>query len=101
MNKFKLNDKVIVKVGKDKGKICIIQRVLPKCKSVILDNANFITKHIKPSSQNEGSIKQINKKINWSKIQHFNDGELKVQYSLENNKKVRVLNKKRKNHENK
>ena len=99
MNKFKKNDKVIVKVGKDKGKVCVIQRVLPKHKSVILDNANFITKHIKPSSQNEGSIKQINKKIDWSKIQHFNDVEQKVQYCFDNEKKIRVLNEKRKNHE--
>ena len=71
MNKFKKNDKVIILIGKDKGKECVIIKVLAKKKSVLLDNANFFNKHVKPSQESKGGIRQINKPIKWSKISHF------------------------------
>ena len=63
MNKFKLNDKVIVKVGKDKGKMRNYSTCPSKKEILLLDNANFITKHIKPSSQNNGRINKLIKKL--------------------------------------
>ena len=94
MNKFKKNDKVVVLLGKDRGKECTILKVFPKQKSLLLDNANFFHKHVKPTQENKGGIKQINKPIKWSKVSHVIDGSpesIKIQF--ENNEKVRYLKK--------
>lgn len=94
MNKFKKDDKVIVCTGKDKGKVSKIAKVFPKLKMVLLDNCHFATKHLKPNQNQQGGIKQLSKKMSWSKIKLFDEKLNKgsrVEISLSNKKKVRIL----------
>tara|TARA_B100001989_G_C24444359_1_gene415673 strand:+ start:58 stop:351 length:294 start_codon:yes stop_codon:yes gene_type:complete len=91
MNKLKKDDKVIILIGKDKGKVCTILKVFPKQKKVLLDNANFITKHIKPNNDTEGSIKQINKPLDWNKVRYYDERPLKVGFKIIENKKKRYF----------
>ena len=46
--KFKVNDQVIVTAGKDKGVKSVITQVFPKENKVVVKDANFYTKHVKP-----------------------------------------------------
>jgi large subunit ribosomal protein L24 len=46
--KFKVNDQVIITAGKDKGVKSVITQVFPKENKVIVKDANFYVKHVKP-----------------------------------------------------
>lgn len=50
-NKIRKDDTVYVITGKDKGKTGKVLRVLPKKGRVIVENINFIYKHMRPSQQ--------------------------------------------------
>lgn len=78
MKKLKLNDKVIVITGKDKGKTGSIKSISNKG-YVIVSGINFVKKHIKsnPSMQIEGGIVEKESPINVSNVQHFSE-KLKV-----------------------
>jgi len=52
--KVKLNDKVIVITGKDKGKVGKIIRVLKKHDKVVVEKTNMRTKHIKKTESRAG-----------------------------------------------
>jgi len=93
MNKFKKGDVVIVRSGRDAGKVSIISRVFPKTFEVILESAGFVTKHIKPNQQSKGGIKQILKRLSWSSISHYDESEkesFKISFSIKSKGKVRV-----------
>ena len=49
----KKNDTVIVLSGKDKGKKGKIMVAFPQAERVIVQNANMITRHVKPRRQGE------------------------------------------------
>tara|TARA_Y100000814_G_C12229961_1_gene367948 strand:- start:253 stop:558 length:306 start_codon:yes stop_codon:yes gene_type:complete len=94
MNKFKKDDKIIVCKGKDKGKVSKISKVFPKLKMVLLDNCHFATKHLKPNQNQQGGIKQLSKKLDWSNIMHYDEKSKKgvrIKITLSNKKKVRIL----------
>ena len=46
--KFKVGDTVLVTGGKDKGKQAKVLRVFPQDETVIVEEVNMYTRHIKP-----------------------------------------------------
>ena len=57
---LKVGDKVVVISGKSKGSEGKIIKTLKKENKVIVEGCNMVTKHVKPSGQNEngGIVKQ-------------------------------------------
>lgn len=51
--KIKINDKVRITAGKDKGKEGKVTKALPVIGRVIVENANLVKKHIKAKRQGE------------------------------------------------
>jgi large subunit ribosomal protein L24 len=67
--KLRKNDKVIVILGKDKGKTGAVTAVLPKENMVVVENINVAKRHTKPSKkQPRGGILDITKPIDASKV---------------------------------
>ena len=67
--KLKKQDKVIVILGKDKGKTGTILAVLPALNKVVVENLNVVKRHTKPSKMNpRGGILDITKPIDISKV---------------------------------
>ena len=56
IKKYKKGDEVIVKVGKDKGKIGKIAKVFNSIDKVIISGVNVSKKHQKPSQDSKGGI---------------------------------------------
>lgn len=52
--KLKINDKVLVISGKDKGKVSRVTKVISKHNRVVVEGVNFRTKHIKKTQQAPG-----------------------------------------------
>lgn len=52
--KLRLNDKVVVITGKDKGKTGLITKILRKQDRVIVEKVNMRTKHIKKTTERAG-----------------------------------------------
>lgn len=61
IKKYKKGDEVIVKVGKDKGKIGKIAKVFNSIDKVIISGVNVSKKHQKPSQDSKGGI--VNKEM--------------------------------------
>ena len=90
--KLKKGDTVRVIAGKDKdieGKIREINR---EAKTVIVDGVNMITKHTKPSAQNQlGGIVNQEAPIDISNVMYVADGKVsRIGFKVEDGKKVRV-----------
>src|SRR6476646_1040636 len=67
--KLRKDDKVIVILGKDKGKTGTILGVLPKENKVVVENINVVKRHTKPSKkQPRGGILEIAKPIDIAKL---------------------------------
>lgn len=67
--KLKREDKVIVILGKDKGKTGVIKAVLPAENKVVVENINVVKRHTKPSAKiPRGGILEITKPIDASKV---------------------------------
>ena len=67
--KLRKDDKVIVIIGRDKGKTGKVTAVLPKTAHVVVENINVIKRHTKPSQkQPRGGILEITKPIHASKV---------------------------------
>ena len=49
--KIRKNDKVIVLIGKERGKIGTVLKVDPEKKRVIVEKINMVKRHAKPSAQ--------------------------------------------------
>ena len=66
---FKVGDKVVVIAGKDKGKEGKIIKTLKNDNKVVVEGINMVTKHVKPSAQNEnGGIIKIEAPIHASNV---------------------------------
>lgn len=66
---LKVGDKVIVIAGKDKGKEGKIIKTLKKDNKVLVEGINMVTKHVKPSAQNEnGGIIKVEAPLNASNV---------------------------------
>ena len=66
---FKVGDKVVVIAGKDKGKEGKIIKTLKNDNKVVVEGINMVTKHVKPSAQNEnGGIIKVEAPIYASNV---------------------------------
>ena len=69
-------DKVKIIAGKHKNTIGTVQKTMIKKGTVIIDNINQATKHLKPKKTNEaGQIITIEKPIHSSNIMKYNKSE--------------------------
>ena len=66
---FKVGDKVVVIAGKYKGKEGKIIKTLKNDNKVVVEGINMVTKHVKPSAQNEnGGIIKVEAPIHASNV---------------------------------
>ena len=66
---FKVGDKVVVIAGKDKGKEGKIIKTFKNDNKVVVEGINMVTKHVKPSAQNEnGGIIKVEAPIHASNV---------------------------------
>lgn len=66
---LKVGDKVVVIAGKDKGKEGKIIKTIKNANKVVVEGVNIITKHVKPSAQNEnGGIIKVEAPIHASNV---------------------------------
>lgn len=66
---FKVGDKVVVIAGKDKDKEGKIIKTLKNDNKVVVEGINMVTKHVKPSAQNEnGGIIKVEAPIHASNV---------------------------------
>ena len=72
--KVKVNDKVKILAGKDKGKEGKVLKTLRKDDKVIVEGINIIKKHIKPNGQGEtGGIREMEAPIHVSNVKVITD----------------------------
>ncbi len=92
--KIKLNDKVLVISGKDKGKTGKVTRVIAKHNQVVVEKLNMRTKHIKKTTTAAGQKIQLEAPMNASNVMILDPVQNKptrVAYKLlENGKKERI-----------
>ena len=79
MNKIKKGDTVIVSAGKDKGKKGIVLKVITSshgvASRVVVEGANLIKRHQKPSGENSGGIIEKEASIDISNVAYFSNDE--------------------------
>ncbi len=98
LHKIKTDDKVKIITGKDKGKIGKVLRVNRKKNSVVIENANMIKRHTRPSAQNkQGGIVEAEGPVNLANVmlmcsKCMSPTRIKMQ-RLEDGKKVRACSK--------
>lgn len=67
--KIKIDDKVKVIAGKDKGKVGKVLKVNGKKHRLLIENINVVKRHTKPSAQNrQGGILESEALIHWSNV---------------------------------
>ncbi len=67
--KLRKDDKVIVILGKDKGKTGTVLAALPQVNKVLVENINVVKRHTKPSQKlPRGGILDVTKPIDVSKL---------------------------------
>ncbi len=67
--RIKKEDKVKIMAGKDKGKIGKVIRVDKKKNRLLVEKANMIKRHVKPSEKNpQGGIVEGEGPIHWSNV---------------------------------
>ncbi len=84
--KIKVNDKVMVVAGKDKGKEGVVQFV--KGDKVVVEGVNMVTKHVKPDHQNpEGGLDRREAPIHVSNVMILaGEKPTRVGYKVQKNK---------------
>ena len=90
--KIKKGDMVKVIAGKDKDKEGKVVKVDHENGRVVVEGINMLTKHTKPSAQNQqGGIVNVEGAIDASNVMLLVDGKAtRVGFSVENGKNVRV-----------
>lgn len=94
MMRVKKGDTVVVIAGKDKGKKGTVTKVFTKTNKVLVEGANVITKHQKPTAVNpQGGIINKEAPIHISNVMPV-DSETgkgtRVRFEVKDGKKVRV-----------
>ena len=92
MMKIKRDDLVKVIIGKDKGKEGKVIAVDHKKGTVIVEGVNMVTKHTKPSAQNQaGGIINKEAPIDASNVMYVHNGKAtRIGFAEKDGKKVRV-----------
>ncbi|MCD8347596.1 MAG: 50S ribosomal protein L24 [Lachnospiraceae bacterium] len=90
MNKIKTGDQVRIIAGKDKGKEGKVLAV--KDGKVLVEGANMVTKHAKPSAANQqGGIMQKEAFLDASNVMYLHKGQAtRIGFKIDGDKKVRV-----------
>ena len=87
-------DKVIVTVGKSKGTVGEILKVLPSENKALVRGVNMVKRHTKPSQNSAGGIIEKEAMINISNIAFYDEKKQKPSNIgfkiLEDGRKVRV-----------
>jgi len=94
IKKYKKGDEVIVKVGKDKGRIGKISKVITSNEKVVITGVNVSKKHQKPSQDSKGGIVDKEMPIHISNILAYDTKSKKsskVGFKIEEGKKIRIL----------
>ena len=94
IKKYKKGDEVIVKVGRDKGKIGKISKVITSNEKVVITGVNVSKKHQKPSQDSKGGIVDKEMPIHISNILAYDaksKKSSKVGFKIEDGKKIRIL----------
>lgn len=95
MQKIRKGDDVVVIAGKSKGKRGKVLRVIPAKDRVLVAGVNVVTKHVKPTRQNQrGGIERREAPIHISNVmiadpQNGEPTRVRIQ-TLEGGRKVRV-----------
>ena len=94
---LKVNDKVVVIAGSNKGKEGTIKKVLRKENKVIVEGVNIVKKHRKGNGQESGGILEIEAPIHRSNVMIIDPKTKKptrIGHSIDkNNKKIRISKK--------
>lgn len=90
--KIKTGDQVRIIAGKDIGKEGKVLLVNTKNDTVVVEGANMITKHQKPSAANpNGGIVNKEAPIHISNVMYLHKGKpTRIGFKIENGKKVRI-----------
>ena len=90
--KIKKGDTVKVIAGKDKDKEGKVISINKKDNKVLVEGINMVTKHAKPSMQNQqGGILHQEGPIDASNVMYVHKGKAtRVRFKLDGDKKVRV-----------
>ena len=93
--KVKTGDTVRVMTGEDKGKEGKIVKIFIDKNKAIVEGANMVSKHTKPSAQNpQGGISKFEAPIHISNLMLVENGKTtRVGYRMEGDKKVRFSKK--------
>jgi len=95
MQKIRKGDEVVVIAGKNKGNRGKVLQVLPASNRVLVQGVNVVTKHVKPTRQNQrGGIEKREAPIHISNVmiadpQSGEPTRVRIQ-ALEGGRKVRV-----------
>jgi len=95
--RIKKGDTIHVIAGKDRGKTGKVLRALPSREQVLVEGVNIKKRHRRPTRQNQkGQIIDITMPIHVSNVQIVDpktEKPTRIQYSMVNDKKVRVTKK--------
>ena len=94
IKKYKKGDEVIVKVGKNKGKVGKISKVINATDKVVISGVNISKKHQKPSQDSKGGIIDKEMPVHISNILAYdakNKKSSKIGFKIEDGKKTRIL----------
>ena len=69
--RLKKNDTVIVRTGKDKGKIGKITKVKPSINKAIISGINKVKKHQKPNNDQAGGIVEKEMPLHISNVAYY------------------------------
>ena len=94
IKKYKKGDEVIVRTGKDKGKVGKISQVINDTDKVIIAGINVSKKHEKASQDSKGGIVDKSMPLHVSNILAYDSKSKKgskIGYKKEDGKKIRIL----------
>lgn len=95
--RIKKGDKVKVITGAYKGTIGEVTKAFPKEDKVIVEGANMVKKHLRPTQQNpDGGIVEKEAKIHVSNVMLYDEKAKqasRVKFEMKDGKKVRVYKK--------
>lgn len=95
--KIKKGDKIKIRIGKDKGKNGVVEKVYKNSNKVIVTGMNLYKRHVKKNEKMpQGGIVEIPRAFDVSKLNLIcpKCGKItRIGYVLEKNKKLRVCKK--------
>jgi len=98
MLKYKIGDKVIVKIGRDRGREGVIEKIFPKKNKALVPGINIYKRHIKAriAADGKGGMYELPRPILLSKLAIIDPKTGKptrVGFKFEGDKKVRFAKK--------